>query len=274
MLKLLSLLLILLSLNQVLHKMRVHVQLSRVYLEWFSSLISWCESNCLRLVGLLYLKRVRPTPNIVKPLVVLDLVLEESFSLALSVRWYRGLGFALMHISIELNDSELIGESWRLQSLSIANSVLGTPPSHWSETTSPKLMLHLLRLICEFRLQKLAVIICLLNDPLSLLMIGHHLSHNLCRHCGFSGQQFVLNLLFVPWWLFFLGLCRTVVVCMPTVQRHWGQIPVFLFKVLLLILLLLLDGHRWMRVSVHIVLSHSTIGRGRWNTLAKRMSEV
>lgn len=185
MLKLLSLLLILLGFDQVLYKMRVHVQLSRVYLEWFRSLVSWSESNCLRLGGLIDLEGVRPTSYIVKAFIVLHLILEENFSLALPLSRCRSLGFALEHISFILKDRKLIRESGRLLPVSIANFLLGTPPSHRSKTTSPKLMLHLLWLICDFRLQEFAVI-CILNNSLPLLVISYHLRHNLCGHWVFT----------------------------------------------------------------------------------------
>lgn len=186
MLKLLSLLLILLGFDQVLNKMRVHVQLSRVYLEWFGSLVSRGESNCLRRGGLIDLKGVRPTSNIIKAFIVLDLILKENFSLALPLCRCWSLGFALVHISFILKDRKLIRESGRLLPVSIANSLLGTPHSHRSKTTSSKLMLHLLWLICEFRVQEFAVILCLLYNSLPLLLICHHLCHNLCRHWVFT----------------------------------------------------------------------------------------
>ena len=116
-------------------------------------------------------------------------------------------------------------------------SLFRTPTSHRSETATPKLMLHLLRLISQIRLQKVAVVISFLYYSLTFLLIIHHLGYNLCGNSSFSLFQigFCLSL-FGTGRYFLLLLLRRVIVSMPTVKRHWGEIPVFLLFTMLLLL--------------------------------------
>ena len=179
----------------------------------------------MKLVRLLDLEGVRPASDIIKPLVVLDLVLKKSLSLTLANLRSRSLAFTLMQISLVLYYGELVRKGGRLVLVSFCiPSLFGTPSSHRSETATSKLVLHLLRLIGQIRLQELTIVISFLNYPLTLLLIIHHLSHNLCGYWIFFLFELGFNLsLFAAWrYYFLLRLCRGVIIGMPTVKRHRG----------------------------------------------------
>jgi hypothetical protein len=203
--------------------MCVHIKLSGIYLKCFSSLISRCESYYVRLVRLLNLEGIRPPSDIIKPFIVLHLVLKESLCLTFPNLRSRSLGFTLLQVSLVLNYWELVGKCGRLLSVSVCGaSLFGTPSSHRGKAPTPKLMLHLLRLISQIRLQEVTVIIGFLNYSLAFLLIIHHLSDNLGGNSSFSLFElgFCLSL-FVTRRYFFLCHSRWIVISMPTVK--WNR---------------------------------------------------
>jgi len=134
--------------------------LSRIYKQTFYSFISLSEAS-IRLVILLTLKTsVRPSPYIIKSFIVLDFALQKCFYLALSSRcWCHWI--PLLDVSIILYYCKLIGKCWRLMSLH-TQSLLRGSCSHGCVRTTESL-LHLLWLISQLWMQKLAVILGLLN---------------------------------------------------------------------------------------------------------------
>jgi hypothetical protein len=173
-------------------------------------------------VRLLYLEGIWPPSDIIKPFIVLHLVLKECLCLTFTNLRSGSLGFTLLQVSLVLNYWELVGKRWRLLSVSVCGaSLFGTSSCHRGKAPTPKLMLHLLRLISQIRLQEVTVIISFLNYSLPFLLIIHHLSDNLSGNSSFSLFELGFGLrLFVTRRYFFLCHCRWIVISMPTVKRH------------------------------------------------------
>ncbi len=147
MLKLLSIFL-LLDLDNILNKTRIHIMLSRIYKQRIGSLIS--RTHASRTVQrLIDFVRDRPSFYLVHPFIILNFIVQVSLSL--NSLPYR-VSFRGLKISLNLTDSKLI---WVCRSLDRFPRPALVPIFRapiCDRCVIAKLMLHLLTFIGELRL--------------------------------------------------------------------------------------------------------------------------